>query len=113
MPISSNPSMLYTYFKPVVRSEHYLFAGEIAQQYNILTRTGKVADSFVSAYLQDIARRTDGFEQLYYSTRYGMTKVYPRCFYDTVMRNFINSIGYNKEVKITLNNKNYYIKVVK
>lgn len=108
-----NSEMFYTYYKPVVKREHYLFAGEIAEKFNIYTRTDKIADAFVSAYLQDIARRTDGFEQLYYSTRYGMSKVYPRCFYDTVMRNFINSIGYNKEVKITLNNKNYYIKVVK
>ena len=108
-----NSEMFYTYYKPVVKREHYLFAGEIAEKFNIYTRTDKIADAFVSAYLQDIAKRKEGFEQLYYSTRYGMSKVYPRCFYDTVMRNFINSIGYNKEVKITLINKNYYIKVVK
>ena len=52
-----NSEMFYTYYKPVVKREHYLFAGEIAEKYNICTRTDKIADAFVSAYLQDIAQR--------------------------------------------------------
>lgn len=108
-----NSEMFYTYYKPVVKREHYLFAGEIAEKFNIYTRTDKTADAFVSAYLQDIAKRTEGFEQLYYCTRYGMTKVYPAHFYNTAMTNLIEKIGYNKIVKLGLNNKNYYIKVVR
>lgn len=108
-----NNEMFYTYYKPVVKREHYLFAGEIAEKFNIYTRTDKIADAFVSAYLQDIAKRTEGFEQLYYCTRYGMTKVYSANFYDVAMNNLISRIGYNKVVKINLNDKNYYIKAVR
>lgn len=113
MPISSNSQMYYTYFKPEIRTEHMLFASEIAEKYKIYTRTDKIADAFVSAYLQNVAQRTEGFEQLYYSTRYGMTKVYPAYFYDRVIPSLIQNIGYDKVVKINLNDKNYYIKVVK
>ena len=105
--------IFYTYFKPVVKREHLLFAGEIAQMYNIKTRTDKFADTFVSAYLQDIASKTEGYEQLFYCTKYGMTKVYPQCFYYQAINGLINKIGYNNTVKVTLNNKNYYVKVVK
>lgn len=105
--------MYYTYFKPVIKQEHYLFAGEIAEIFNIQTRTGKTADAFVSAYLQEAVKRMDSYEQLYYSTKYGMNRVYPAYFYGPVINNLIKRIGYNTESKITINNKNYYIKVVK
>lgn len=106
-------NLLYTYFKPVLKQEHYLFAGEIAQKYNILTRTDKIADAFVSSYLKELANKTKGYEQLYYSTRYGMSRVYPANFYRSAINNLIAKIGYNNETKITVGNKNYYIKVVK
>lgn len=108
-----NNQMFYTYFKPVVKEEHFLFAGEIAQLFNIQTRTGKSADSFVSAYLQSIAKTINNYEQLYYCTRYGMTKVYEQNFYIPVIHRLISEVGYNKEVCLNINNKNYYIKVVK
>lgn len=106
-------NLLYTYFKPVLKSEHYLFAGEIAQKYGIHTRNDKIADSFVSAYLKEIANKTNGYEQLYYSTRYGMNRVYPYSFYNAAITRLIQKIGYNNETKIVVNGKNYYIKVVK
>lgn len=106
-------NLLYTYFKPILKQEHYLFAGEIAEKYGIYTRTDKVADSFVSAYLKEIAIKTKGYEQLYYSTRYGMSRVYPYNFYNAAMVRLIQKIGYNNETKIVVDNKNYYIKVVK
>lgn len=111
--MQSNNEMLYTYFKPVLKQEHYLFAGEIAQLFNIQTRTGKIADTFVSAYLKEAVKRSDSYEQLYYSTKYGMNRVYPAHFYVPIMSNLVKTIGYNTEFKIVVNNKNYYIKAVK
>lgn len=81
--------MFYTYFKPVIKREHLLFAGEIAQMYNIKTRTNKFADTFVSAYLQDIASKTEGYEQLFYYTRHGMIKVYPEYLYSQAINGLI------------------------
>lgn len=108
-----NDKMYYTYFKAVVKEEHYLFAGEIATMFNVQTRTGKTADTFVSAYLQSMSKAINNYEQLYYCTRHGMTKVYAQDFYIPTMHRLISEIGYNKEACLNINNKNYYIKVVR
>jgi len=106
-------NLLYTYFKPVVKQEHMLFASEIAEIYGIVTRTGNAATIFVSAYLQELSSKTKGYEQLYYSTGHGMSRVYPSNFYRPAINNLIAKIGYNNETKLSIGNKNYYIKAVK
>lgn len=106
-------NLLFTYFKPVLKQEHYLFAKEIAEKYKICTKSNNYADIFVSAYLKEIASKTKGYEQLYYNTRYGLTKVYPYSFYHPAMIGLISKINYEKETKIRIGNKNFYIKVAK
>lgn len=107
-----NNQMYYTYFKPEVRAEHMLFAKEIAEKFNIQSRSGKIAYSFVNAYLKEIAKKMNQ-EQLYYCTKHGMARVYPASFYNKAIKNLIYILGYNTEHKVTVNDKNYYIKVVK
>lgn len=103
--------ILYTYFKPVVEDKHYLFASEIAAMYKVKTRSNKDATTFVSAYLQYITKEIASYEQLYYCTKNGMVKVYPEKIFIPIMHNLIMKIGYENLAKITINNKNYYIKV--
>lgn len=106
-----NNQMYYTYFKPEIRSEHMLFAKEIAEKFNIQSRSGKIAYGFVNAYLKEVAKKMN-HEQLYYCTKYGMVRVYAASFYRPAINNIIYKIGYNTETKVTINDKNYYIKVV-
>lgn len=104
--------LLYTYFKPVLKEEHMLYANEIARMYGIVTRTGKPANTFVGAYLREISNKTKGYEQLYYSTQHGMNRVYPASLYRPAMNGLLERIG-NEEACVTIENKNYYIKVEK
>lgn len=102
--------MLYTYFTPVISDEHMLYANEIAVKYNIVTKTGKEATSFVSAYLKYLAAIFKE-KELYYVTSHGPARVYRKAFYEKAMERLIAKSGYNKIHKATINDKNYYIEV--
>lgn len=103
-----NSNVYYTYFKPIIKEEHMLFSKEIAEMYNIRSKTGKYASTFVSAYLQHFAK-IKNVEQLYYSTSKGMTKVYPRELYMPIMNELKENIKDHKACSLKINDKTYTI----
>lgn len=104
---------MYKYYEEVIREEHYLLAKEIATLYNIQTKTGKPAYNFISSYLQ-LYMKQNNLKQLYYYTKNGMAKVYPREIYHKVIIEFITNLiknnQVNKEIAIRINDVNYIIK---
>ena len=106
----SNSQYRYT----VYSSEHLLMAGEIAMLFNIRSKTDKHATNFVSAYLQDVVSSIPGYEQYYYTNRYGKdSRVYSAKTYLPIMTNLINSLEEEKLTTININEKNYTIKLGK
>lgn len=100
----------YTYYTKTEEEEHMLLPNEIAKIFKIVTRTGKSADRFVSAYIQHKVKELKDYTQKYFLTRYGMAKVYPAEIYIPIMVDLVNLIG-KHEVSIEVDSKKYNIKI--
>lgn len=107
----NNQEVYYCYTKKVYMKEHLLMAGEIAMRFRILSKTNKPATNFVSAYLQEVTSKLENYEQFYYTTRYGDTKVYSEKIYIPLMASLIEKLTPNVLTEITINNKKYNIKL--
>lgn len=105
-----NQELYYCYTKKVYIKEHLLMAGEIAMLFKIMSKTNKPATNFVSAYLQKAVSQIPNYEQYYYTTKYGDTKVYSKEIYIPIMTSLIDKLEVNKLTTITINNKKYNIK---
>ena len=106
----SKQDIYYCYTKKVYMKEHLLMANEIAQMFNILSRNNKPATNFISAYLQAVTSKIDDYEQYYYTTRYGDTKVYSQKTYIPAMKGLIEKLRPHTVTEITINDKKYNIK---
>lgn len=67
---------MFTYYKPIVSREHYLFASELARAYGIYSTTGRPHALFVTALMNAYYKHTPR-EELYYETRHGLKRVFP------------------------------------
>ena len=67
---------MFTYYKPIVSREHYLFASELARAYGIYSTTGRPHALFVTALMNTYYKYTSR-EELYYETRHGLKRVFP------------------------------------
>ena len=81
---------MYKYYKIVQSEEHMLYAKEIAILYGILNKNNagdavKVS-KIIKQYLID---NKIGYEQLYYNTKYGLSKVYPESIYKPAMEQYL------------------------
>lgn len=106
----NNQEVYYCYHKKVYSKEHFLMAGEIAMKFKILSKANKPATNFVSSYLQKAVSNIPNYEQYYYNTRYGDSKVYPMSIYTPIMKELINQLRENVLTEITIDNKKYSIK---
>ena len=107
MPTSNN-GYAYTIFL----EEHLLLAGEIATMFNIVSKTNKPATNFVSAYLQEVVSSIPNYTQYYYTNKYGANcRVYGRDIYIPAMTHIARSLIGSGLTTITINNKNYNIKL--
>lgn len=104
--------MLYTYYKQTVKTEHMLYAKEIANMYNVMTSTDGLANRFMSHYLDTISKTVRGYEQLYYCTQYGPCKVYPKSVYILAINLLKERMELNKLTTIQLDSKKYKIKIL-
>lgn len=66
---------MYTYYKEEHHSNHYLFAGEIAEYFRLYTKKNKPHKKFVAAYYDNKISETG--ERLFYNTRSGLVRVLP------------------------------------
>ena len=67
---------MFTYYKPTVSREHYLFASELARAYGIYSTTGRPHVLFVTA-LMNAYYKHNPKEELYYETCHGLKRVFP------------------------------------
>lgn len=120
---------MYTYYKEINNEEHMLYAGEITEIYNILSVNNNPAYKFVSAliadYIEKLIANGVKYEQLYYQTKYGLSKVYPKVLYKAILIDLCEKIQdeYNymsveefeklPHIELTINNIKYKFKVYK
>ena len=76
---------MFTYYKPIESNEHMLFAKEIAKIYTYKNKnfTSQKISTIIKGYLK--ANNIE-YEDLYYETKYGLSKVYPFEIYDPAMK---------------------------
>lgn len=67
--------MEYTYYVPVIREEHCLFASELAEMFGIYTANGRPHTKLVTALLSKFEKE-DGKPPLYYETKHGLRRVF-------------------------------------
>lgn len=70
----------YVYYQEVVSSEHMLYAKELADAYGVTSQ--KVARA-ISAFE---ARLPEPPQRLFFKTRYGLSRVYPRSLYEPALK---------------------------
>lgn len=73
---------MYTYYTKAESPFHYLYAGELAQEYGIYTVNGKPHAQLIAAYL-DAIEKEEGAKPLFYATKHGLHRVYPHGEEDT------------------------------
>ncbi|MDV3428308.1 MAG: hypothetical protein LIR50_15025 [Bacillota bacterium] len=105
---------MYEYYRKVNKEEHMLFAKEIAIKYGIYTVNNLPHSRLISHILMEIRLHTADCEQLYYSTRNGLAKVYPAYIYKQVKK-YLNEYSYKENDRMVYmngygkNDKSYYI----
>ena len=106
--------MGYTYYSPVEKEGHYLFAKELAVMFSNLSKlktfSGKPPVGLVREFLNDQAEQA-GEDPLYYETRNGLVRVYPQG--ERLVKALVavaNKIKTKKRVDLTLNGKTYHLK---
>lgn len=67
--------MPYTYYVPVIREEHCLFASELAEMFGIYTVNGRPHTQLVSAYLASL-ELLEQSAPLFYATKHGLRRVF-------------------------------------
>jgi hypothetical protein len=73
---------LYTYFMEVQDKEHMLYVGEIAKMYGLtVQKTSKLFQKYIEEEKLDVPK-------LYYNTRNGLKRVYPRHIWLPAMEAF-------------------------
>ena len=97
---------MFTYYKPIVSVEHYLFASELARAYGVYSTTGRPHVLFVTA-LMNAYYKHNPKEELYYETRHGLKRVFPdgEKVLDLMIDKFRALPGYVKSYEIE--GKNY------
>lgn len=103
---------MYDYYKLVQDEEHMLYAKEIASYYKLYeekdSSTIVSAVTYVRNKLNEYVATLDDYEQLYYSTRNGLAKVYPRSIYEKALSEVIE-LPYGKSIEVNIGNKKYKI----
>ena len=82
----------YQYWMPITDVEHYLYAKEIAQKLNLITKTGSFAEKFVEVFCNNMID----------------DRIWVKTYYKTKGNNFKqvfhpNFVGYVKDLFITGN----------
>lgn len=71
---------MFTYYQEITSSEHMLFAKEIGALYNV---SGQKASKVIDAYCTRNGISAE--PKLFYKTKYGLSRVYPRAIYKPAM----------------------------
>ena len=99
--------MEYKYYMEVHSYEHMLNAYEIAKLYNIKTLTDKPHNRLVARMLSEYNKKYND-PKLYYQTKTGLMRVWPKSVYEKVFNEFINTHEHNTELTIEFSNKTHY-----
>lgn len=102
---------MINYYKMVSKEEHMLYAKEIAELYKLYEEKNSSlnqATTFVRNRINEYIATLDNYEQLYYSTRNGLAKVYPKNIYTKALNDVI-SLQYGESLETNIGNKKYKI----
>lgn len=85
---------MHKYYLEVYGEEHMLYASEIADLYNakfnLLNTNKELTSRKVSSLIKTYCEKNNiEIQKLFFSTKYGIKRVYPFTIYDKVMNYFI------------------------
>ena len=104
----------YVYYTKHKDKEHMLYAKEIAQLFEIYTRTNHYHSNFIKAYLKKWQEKYS-LEQYYYPNKYGLSEVYNKDTYLKAMLSLFDELNISitdniqKEFTIKVNDIKYTI----
>lgn len=89
-------SKTYTkYFIEVFSEEHMLFAKEIASLYDIMDSKGNPNYSLVGKAINEYIKENNiEYNQLFYNTKNGLRKVFPKHIYIPALKYYKDKYGY-------------------
>ena len=99
--------MEYKYYMEVNSYEHMLNAYEIAKLYNLKTLTGKPHNRLTARLLSEYNKKYND-PKLYYQTKTGLMRVWPKSVYEKVIGDFVKEHDHNTELTIEFSNKSHY-----
>lgn len=81
--------MLYKYYKETMLDEHMLYASEIAEKFNIVDKNNIPSARVVAANIkQYISKNNLEVDKIFYSTKYGLQRVYPFHIYNEMVKEY-------------------------
>ena len=92
------------FYKEIDIAEHLLYAKEILQMYPIVSSTGKIHLSAMTAMLNSIDK-----DKIYFNARHGLKRVYSRAVYLTAVNSFEEAFKGGTSCEIEIQDKKYKI----
>lgn len=89
----------YQYWIPMTDVEHYLYATEIAQSLNIITKAGSFAGRFVTTYCNNLIEEK-GWIKTYYKTK---NNTFKQVFHPSFIEYVATAFDGNDTVEVTDN----------